>query len=277
MRLICPNCGAQYDVADDAIPSGGRDVQCSSCNYTWFQTGAKSGALPGPKMPDPAVQQDAPPARKPVDPSISDILREEAAREQKLRASGTGSPPKTQDDTVPKPAVDADETRRRIAQMTEAEGGVRVAAAPKPAEPVRAATTRTEPDAPRVIIPQPQPEPEPHTDTNPRDMPSMNDINSSLRARSQTAEPQLTSTEQEEVVKRRGFRRGFAFVLLVFAILLAPYVFADQITESFPQTQSAMTAYVTTIDDLRLSLDRAVSSLTDSVTNSAAEDQPAQN
>ena len=37
MRLICPNCGAQYEVADDAIPPSGRDVQCSNCGHAWFQ------------------------------------------------------------------------------------------------------------------------------------------------------------------------------------------------------------------------------------------------
>ena len=37
MRLICPNCGAQYEVPADVIPEGGRDVQCSNCAHTWFQ------------------------------------------------------------------------------------------------------------------------------------------------------------------------------------------------------------------------------------------------
>ncbi len=37
MRLICPNCGAQYEVPDDVIPETGRDVQCSNCGDTWFQ------------------------------------------------------------------------------------------------------------------------------------------------------------------------------------------------------------------------------------------------
>ena len=39
MRLTCPTCGARYDIDDDLIPSGGRDVQCSNCNATWFQLG----------------------------------------------------------------------------------------------------------------------------------------------------------------------------------------------------------------------------------------------
>ena len=38
MRLTCPNCGAQYEVPDDIIPTAGRDVQCSNCGNTWFQT-----------------------------------------------------------------------------------------------------------------------------------------------------------------------------------------------------------------------------------------------
>ncbi|MDQ2094722.1 zinc-ribbon domain-containing protein [Rhodalgimonas zhirmunskyi] len=37
MRLICPNCGAQYEVPDNVIPENGRDVQCSNCGDTWFQ------------------------------------------------------------------------------------------------------------------------------------------------------------------------------------------------------------------------------------------------
>ncbi|MEJ2035040.1 MAG: zinc-ribbon domain-containing protein, partial [Maritimibacter sp.] len=37
MRLICPNCGAQYEVDDRVIPENGRDVQCSACGHGWYQ------------------------------------------------------------------------------------------------------------------------------------------------------------------------------------------------------------------------------------------------
>lgn len=37
MRLICPNCDAQYEVGEGVIPADGRDVQCSNCGHTWFQ------------------------------------------------------------------------------------------------------------------------------------------------------------------------------------------------------------------------------------------------
>lgn len=36
MRLVCPNCDAEYEVPESAIPQDGRDVQCSNCGNTWF-------------------------------------------------------------------------------------------------------------------------------------------------------------------------------------------------------------------------------------------------
>ena len=37
MRLICPNCSAQYEIDASLIPDEGRDVQCSNCGHTWFE------------------------------------------------------------------------------------------------------------------------------------------------------------------------------------------------------------------------------------------------
>lgn len=37
MRLICPNCVAQYEVDEGIIPPEGRDVQCANCGHNWFQ------------------------------------------------------------------------------------------------------------------------------------------------------------------------------------------------------------------------------------------------
>ncbi len=59
MRLICPNCEAQYEVADNAIPSGGRDVQCSNCGNTWYQ-------LPGQAVAMATKPLELQPASKPV-------------------------------------------------------------------------------------------------------------------------------------------------------------------------------------------------------------------
>ncbi|MGI9389156.1 MAG: zinc-ribbon domain-containing protein [Boseongicola sp.] len=37
MRLICPNCSAQYEIDESLIPDEGRDVQCSNCGNNWFE------------------------------------------------------------------------------------------------------------------------------------------------------------------------------------------------------------------------------------------------
>ena len=122
MRLVCPNCGAQYDIANDAIPEGGRDVQCSSCAHTWFQTErptianrARSELILGPQTAQQVSDADKPP-QKGLDPSVSEILREEAARELGIDRVDDTAPPPTQAETAP-PPVAAEETRRRIAQM----------------------------------------------------------------------------------------------------------------------------------------------------------------
>mgnify|MGYP001800070666 CR=1 FL=1 len=249
MRLVCPNCGAQYDIANDAIPEGGRDVQCSSCANTWFQTErptianrARSELILSPRTKDAAAS--ATPPRKGLDPSVSDILRERS-----VRYPEETQPPATQAETAP-PAVDADETRRRIAQMTVAEGGTPAPQpAPKPAAIAAAATGA-------VVAGNAK------ADANLRSLPSIDDINATLRARSQASDMSgLTESEKQEAEKRRGFRWGFFLVLVVLALLVAPYFFQEQINANLPQLSEYMVTYVETVDSLRLWVNAQIQTL----------------
>lgn len=79
MRLICPNCQAQYEIAQNAVPQDGRDVQCSSCNHVWFH-------LPA------AAETPAPPPQHSLSDDVRTILREEAAREAMVRAAEARQP-----------------------------------------------------------------------------------------------------------------------------------------------------------------------------------------
>ena len=36
MIIECVNCSKKFDVNSDLIPSGGRTIQCGSCNHVWF-------------------------------------------------------------------------------------------------------------------------------------------------------------------------------------------------------------------------------------------------
>ena len=77
MRLVCPRCGAQYEIDGAAIPPAGRDVECSACDHVWR-------ALPPPESFDPAAR---PQLSRPLSDSVIEILREEAARELEVRAA----------------------------------------------------------------------------------------------------------------------------------------------------------------------------------------------
>lgn len=242
MRLICPNCDAQYDIADDVIPEGGRDVQCSSCTHTWFQTdkpkvaGRRAILTPTPTPPAKSKVPSPPgvpgPTRKTLDSSIADILREEAGREHDVPAPGTATPPKPPK-PIPTPEEDrerADETRRRVSRLTE-----------ESIQDSRAAASTAAASTGAVA------------GTNLRTMPSIDEINATLRARSEESDDSgLTEVEQKEVVERRGFRRSFAFVLILIALAFAPYFFAAEIVARFPETRDFMVQYVEIVNDLRL-------------------------
>jgi len=332
MRLICPNCEAQYEVPDDAIPPGGRDVQCSNCQQSWFQTQkpvtpARNALMLEPSDPHPAPEEDAadkqpvaselyddleediiaenaiteampdvteaaeanaeeilsstpeqaaqeetapqqetslppqeatppqqeiaPPAqaaassdaqneplkRKPLDDAVANILREEAALGGAPAATGPiASPPATETPKAAAPVTE-DKTRQRIALMTKEEGGN--------------ASGSQQSD----IAAQ--------TDAHMRTIPTINEINATLRARAQASDMSgLTEAEKYDAVQRSGFRRGFFMILIIFAILILPYIFADQIIENLPQTRDIMTSYVVMVDQIRISLGDLVNSLT---------------
>ncbi len=263
MRLICPNCEAQYDVANEAIPPGGRDVQCSSCQQTWFQTekpvvaGRDASRILSRSLPKAEASQDsddaakaqaspAPsePPRKALDDAVASILREEAsmggAAPKAIPGSGAAKPPMTQD-TKAAQAVDADVTRKRIAQMTEAEGGT-LAAKANAAAAAAAAKSGAQSSA--------------------KSIPDIAEINAVLRARAEAHDTSgLTEAEKSEAVQRSGFRRGFFLVLILFVILIAPYFFANLITENLPQTRGFMADYVNTVDQLRISLNNLIGGL----------------
>ena len=264
MRLICPNCDAEYEVDNAAIPDTGRDVQCSSCGHAWFQLppevelaleqedelfGAPVGSPAGPEPVPAAAEQDEPapamPAQKrTVDENLMAILREEAEREAQARQA-EAAPIETQTEmglaSPPAKSAGLVGAARRIAQMK----GLDPDAAPKPA-------------------PRPG---------SRRDMlPDIEEINSSLKGGDAAAsgfpelEPASTPTSGS------GFRNGFALSLLVAAVGVAAYVMEPKISEQIPAAAGTMKAYVGVVDDARLWLDGIMRAATASLRDISAND-----
>ena len=264
MRLICPNCGAQYEVADDVIPTGGRDVQCSNCGHTWFeQPGASVAAelgseaetptepspepIPEPTsgpdvapIPEPEPVREAPKPRK-MASDVTDILRQEAEYEKSAREADTNTI-ETQPDLDLSHDPDEDrrsrEARDRLARLR---GEPATADADAVSAAVGAAMTQNA-NAPRREL-----------------LPDIEEINSTLRP-DNTANAAVNYDADTER-PRGGFKRGFMYVVIVALVALAIYVFAPQISAAVPQVEPYLTSYTEWVDGLRILLDQKLQQL----------------
>ena len=280
MRLVCPNCDAEYEVDDAAIPRDGRDVQCSSCGHAWFQVhpeveaeqdaeadlyDAPTGALaaapdvedevaagtvaapviePGPVIepePEPEVPVMAPPKARTLDETVLAVLREEAEREAASRRA----------ETAPRPALES-QTEMPLAAASDPGG---MAAAVR-----RIARMRGVAAEPAVVV---EAEAVPEVAAVPRSrgkmFPAIEDINSTLRAtgdRDKGADDAMSDALPDLRNKRRsGFRRGFVLLVVVAVTLVALYVLAPLIAARVPALAAAASAYVAAVDAARVWLD----------------------
>ena len=236
MRIVCPNCGAQYEVPDEVIPAEGRDVQCSNCGDTWYQHHPDHPELATePEAEAPETTEEAAPERpvprqpapREIDPEVSGILREEAERESKLRAREKETLESQTDmglDSLPADEAGkrSRETRERMAQM-------------RGEDPAR--------DRPRSRL-----------------LPEVDEVSSTLRARDEPAPPNSAVAFPVEPPRAGGgFTRGFALVLVIAALLIVAYVQSAKLAEAVPALGPALDAYVAAVDSGRLWLDSKLS------------------
>lgn len=233
MRLTCPNCGARYEVPDEVIPPGGRDVQCSNCDQTWFQKKPEAEAA------DKAESPKASPVEKPADaappdaestrgsapersgerslnPAVAEILRAEAAREAELRAKEAGNLEVQPDLGLPE-AVESKPLRK-----------------------------------PEDIAVEPAEEPQRGA------LPDVEEINSSLLGDRETTKRRKPAVDRES---SGGFLRGFALVVILGVVLIMIYGNARQIAETVPQAEPALDAYVSLVDQARIWLETQAAAL----------------
>lgn len=263
MRITCPNCGAQYEVAEDAIPSAGRDVQCSACGQVWFVTRTEEAAPePEPAIePEPDAEAEAPehesavdpvPRRPALSPEVAAILREEAERERARREAERAG-----QQITPQPELGLDDATPAPADVAEE----RLPAAPEPepelvAEPVVEAAPSAETPAETPIAAPPSPEPPRGRER----LPDIEEINASLRAATERA-PAHVGEAAEASRNRRGFRAGFLSMLTLAILALAVYIAAPRISASVPAAAPVLERYVAGVDEWRLWLDLKVQEL----------------
>lgn len=288
MRLICPNCDAQYEVPDEVMPSSGRDVQCSNCGQTWFQhhpdfppldeeddgrISTVSAALsaredaddgvaregdadtPAPAStpePDEDAAEDpdagesahpAPPPRKQLDPSVADILRQEAEAEQEARRRRQAQTLESQPDLGLEEAdqpSESDRAQQAKARMSRLRGEEQHSAAETTAAAAAVASRREL-------------------------LPDIEEINSTLRTGSERRViPNMGADAGRDThadpKQRSGFSRGFVLIVALASVLVLLYVFSPQISEAVPALRPYLALYVAQVDSARQWLDEMLQS-----------------
>lgn len=268
MRLICPNCDAEYEIDDAAIPSDGRDVQCSNCGHAWFQAHpeleaeqeaeadlyeAPPGAVAATVEPEPELEDEdeedevvlppaAPPPAAPVartlDETVLAVLREEAERETKARRA----------EAAPQPVIET-QTEMPLAQDP---GGMTAAVR-------RLAKLRGAPSEPEAVAPPAAP-----ARSRSQMLPAIEEINSTLRAtnsRTSDEDSVIVGTMVDAKAPGGGFRRGFVTLVVVAVLIVALYVMAPLIKAQVPGLAGAVDSYVAAINAARVGLDAGLKSL----------------
>ncbi|MGH1413787.1 MAG: zinc-ribbon domain-containing protein [Pelagimonas sp.] len=296
IRLICPNCGAQYEVPSDVVPKDGRDVQCSNCAHTWFQRHPDqelelaqdpippvSEAIPTPDTV-PSSSEPEPPAKpRSIDPDMAELFREEREYEATQRAAETlESQPDLglQDPGEDELARRSREARVRMSRMRGED------TAPPTAPPTAPRPAPTEPPAA-----SPEPEDRDYAVAQAaaaaaagsrRDLlPDVEEINQTLRSTSETRVIDNAQGEErppEQPKKKGGFGRGFLTMVVLAGIAVGVYAYAPMIEAQVPQAKPILATYVAKVDAGRSWLDGQVTHLLttlDGMSSEAASDPEA--
>lgn len=286
MRLICPNCDAQYEVGDDAIPPSGRDVQCSNCGHGWFQMpnmnageetdfgspevlGHHAASRPRevvaeptavePEVAEPAAPEPSPaPVMVEMPEPAATPASEHDEEEEGEPATPPPAPRRSLDESLlavlrEEAALEATQRKAETARPIETQPDLGLSEPePRPRPALRSVTATPEPEAEET---EAAAESEPAKAGRSRDLlPDIEEINSTLRASNErrTETEDLPAPAEEQ---RGGFRTGFFLMLAVAAGLAAAYVMAPKIADQIPASASAMQAYVAKVDQGRVWLD----------------------
>ena len=288
MRLICPNCDAQYEVPPEVIPEDGRDVQCSNCGDTWFQTHSDQ---------EDAASKEVE-ASPPVSPTEPEIETEVSQDQQDIREKEPEEDPKPADPIVEQAAgeYEEDEPDSIVAEPVARELDPAVVEVLKQEAEHEAEQRRneqnsgleTQPDLglqeaeddasrrareARERMPKTQDDAPVGTDSAIADtlasrrdlLPDVEEINSSLRSASDREVDGESDVDDylEPQSEKRSFRRGFTLMILLAVILGAVYVMAPKITQSVPMAVPAVSGYVAIVDKGRAALGDRVKGILD--------------
>ncbi len=275
MRLICPNCDAQYEVDDSVIPSEGRDVQCSSCGHTWFQKSAAQLEADG-ETPVDSPKQDAKLTATPETADAADIETADTSEttdhsdgaDESDKDSGEEQPAPRKTDESVLGILREEAAREAAARAKDAKGTQK----PEPAAGLDLSKTSSDTASENSGSSAPQSDSQSidGTGASHRDrLPDIDEINSTLRA-APNALGEIAEDEDVQPKGRRGFRLGFSLVLILATLGLLAYIFAPDIVQRFPESEPYMVSYVEQVNNLRDWLDQMMKAATDKMSGTGS-------
>nr|WP_306127517.1 zinc-ribbon domain-containing protein [Roseovarius sp. MMSF_3350] len=310
MRLICPNCGAQYEVPTEVIPTSGRDVQCSDCGTTWFQnhpdhpaeepeaaqtdTPVQDGgtAEETPSWPEPDAdygaeedEDDAPRAEDPAQDDADMAFEDDAPEDEHFpeeRIAPASDPKRREIDPAVADVLREEAEREARAREqdhrgtveTQQELGLQEAdndARRRSAEArARMARLRGEPEARKTDAEIEEIDPASRSNL----LPDIDEINSSLDSDGRKEEPRPISAADDntDASVKSGFRSGFRLAVVLAVLALVIYVFAPQLSDAVPQLAGPLTGYVEMVNGWRAGLNDLIQSMAASLSEDTAAD-----
>lgn len=293
MRLVCPNCGAQYEVDDRVIPDAGRDVQCSACGHGWYQLPlgreAEVDDADEPGYDDRLSEVESEEEADDIDVSEDeaqadwDIEAEPGPDDEEEEVEADLTPPAAALAAKPRDidegirSILREEADRELAaratearpepQKVETQPDLGLDAGPSPEEE-RRRIARERMARMRGIDEDELPEPdfdahaeisaEPEKPSQGRDLfPDIEEINSTLdnHAPGAVSGPAAGHVQSKA---RGGFGRAFTLVIALAALLLAVYILAPRIASLVPALEPSLAAYVEAVNVGRVWLDETL-------------------
>ena len=230
MRLTCPTCGAEYEIADAMVPADGRHVQCTACHTRWF---VRRAAEPAPDASGQAREEE--------------IMQRLEARSH-LRA--VPAPPAQPVDVPPVPAAAPEPAPAEPVPPKPAAAAPGPEPVPTPASPV-AKPARAAPSAP--ASPRAVP-------AKPAERPMLTGDGLALRPapRLDLAAERGTPPPPREAPAPSRFGLGFLVAVVLFGLALSTYLWRAELAARVPAAGPALDAYGRAVDDLRLGFERMV-------------------
>ena len=287
MRLICPNCSAQYEIDASLVPDEGRDVQCSNCGHTWFELPPAGDAFdtagdiaPSDADPEPQPEpgEDAPSDEDGDGPSHA-AMAIAAASEDGEDDDAVYDPPPAPVAAPPTPepqkrrpadAADLDilkeEAQREMSQRrappsepieTQTDLGLdEIRNRKSPSRALRARMAHLQeseqPEDPDRLSREPGSRADVVTDADyqaPRRdlLPDIDEINSTLNA----TRKRKSQSAEGLARQQKGFRLGFLTMAILAIVLIIAYAQAPAIARAVPGAENALIPYVDAANAVR--------------------------